>query len=261
MNKTNKKIGIVGWKTGDNSIGVTLAYAKYLSNFGDVIILTPTSTFFDLDLLVLPGGSDLSSHFYGRLPYFGNSNPDLMKEYFYKTNLPMYIEKKVPIFGICLGMQMLNVAFGGSLTQHILGDEHPYYSQNSRDEIVHDLWFTEPFKYMERDKPKKVKKQEFTNGVNSIHHQGVCLADAGEGRFTSVNSDVAPELDVVAYYGQVVEILAHKTLPIAGVQFHPEELFYSQRNQEQTSKFIIENLLLNGSIPRQKPQRVQVAEM
>jgi putative glutamine amidotransferase len=259
MNKKNKKIGIVGWKTGDNSLGVTLAYAKYFDYFGDVIILTPTSTYFDVDLLVLPGGPDLSSHFYGKTPYFGNSNPDMMKEYFFKTNLPMYIEKKIPIFGICLGMQMLNVAFGGSLTQHILGFEHPYLSDN-RSELVHDLTFAPDFQYMKRENVKKSKKDEFHNGVNSLHHQAVCFRREGDRLFAD-NSDLSPEMDVVAYCGEVIEIMTHKNLPIAGVQFHPEELFMSPRQQEQTSKFLIENLLSDGSIPRINSKQIKVAEV
>ena len=49
-----KKIGIVGWKTGDNSFGVTVPYIDWLSNFGTVHILSPQKgSVVDLYLLVI----------------------------------------------------------------------------------------------------------------------------------------------------------------------------------------------------------------
>ena len=57
MNKSYKKIGIVGWSTGESSFGVTKPYLQYLSSFGQVEILTPSKYIReDLDLIVLPGG-------------------------------------------------------------------------------------------------------------------------------------------------------------------------------------------------------------
>ena len=88
----NKLIGIVGWKVGDNSFGATIQYLEYLSMFGDVDILTPSHKIRkDLDLLVLPGGQDMLSSKYGNAPSYFNSNPDVMKEFFFENNLKDYI--------------------------------------------------------------------------------------------------------------------------------------------------------------------------
>jgi len=102
-----KLIGIPGWSLGENSFGVQKAYLEYLSNFGQVEILTPNSNIrTDLDLVVLPGGADTMSYNYNQVPSFQNSMADPYKDYFAKVNLPQYINANIPIFGICLGIDL-----------------------------------------------------------------------------------------------------------------------------------------------------------
>ena len=83
-----KKIGIVGWKTGENSFGVSVPYIHWLSNFGIVHILSPQKGIVeDLDLLVLPGGADIAPQSFGEVPRLHTSNTDVMKQYFFDNNL------------------------------------------------------------------------------------------------------------------------------------------------------------------------------
>lgn len=103
-----KKIGIVGWNTGENSFGITKPYYDYLSQFGQVHILVPQKGIVeDLDLLVLPGGRDLNPLYYDEVPEVFCDNGDVLKEYFFKQNLPQYIASGTPIYGICLGFRYL----------------------------------------------------------------------------------------------------------------------------------------------------------
>ena len=98
---TKKKIGLPFWKTGDNSIGATLAYITFAEQFGEVIpLMTQHTIRTDLDLLILPGGPDISPMMYDEMPGYNTSKPDLQKDYFDKIYLPQYIGAKVPIFGI-----------------------------------------------------------------------------------------------------------------------------------------------------------------
>ena len=79
-----KIIGIVGWNTGDNSFGVTKPYIDWLSNFGIVRILSPQNGIDDsIDLLVLPGGLDITPQSMNQVPGFFTSNTDVMKQYYY----------------------------------------------------------------------------------------------------------------------------------------------------------------------------------
>jgi gamma-glutamyl-gamma-aminobutyrate hydrolase PuuD len=205
-----KKIGIVGWSTGENSFGITKPYFNFFEHFGRIIILGPNDEALDdLDLVVMPGGLDISSSVYNQVPKIYNTNPDLFKEYFFSTTLQKYIDKGTPIFGICLGMQQLCVHFGAEMIQQL--SDHPY-SIKERDELVHELSFEQPFGWLRRKLygTKKVK-------TNSLHRQGV-------------DPDTFPEeLQIVARASDgglnPIEVIKHRELPIWGVQYHPEEIF------------------------------------
>lgn len=217
-----QRIGIVGWKTGENSFGATLPYLNYLGAFGQVEILTPrgTESIPDVDLIIMPGGADVSPNLYGEVPAFTTSNPDVFKEHFLVANLGKIIEAGIPVFGICLGMQQLNVHFGGTLIQHKDMD----YSK-SRDEQIEDLelenvdFFNSKFY---DNLPQKFKnvffplKAKQAAKVNSLHHQ--CVTKKG------LAPDLVPLFTSKKWTN--VEMFAHRDLPIAGVQWHPEEFDY-----------------------------------
>lgn len=224
-----KKIGIVGWKTGDNSFGVTVPYLHYFSKFGVVEIITPNQEVIeDLDLLVLPGGKDLDSTRYGQMPSFHNTDGNPYLEAFDKIMLPKYIAAGIPIFGICRGFQTLNVHFGGSLRQHW----NHGYSAKSRSEIIHELILVTENIPSIKDAAgimKDKKKQNYTIEANSLHHQVVSTRLLAESMVPLLLSDKNDG---------VIEGFKHNQLPIAGVQYHPEELYY-----EPFSDFIISKLL------------------
>ena len=242
-NKLPKKIGVVGWSTGESSFGVTKPYLQYLSTFGQVEILTPSKYIReDIDLVVLPGGQDVSSSIYGEVPGFMNSNPDLYKEYFFLNNLESYIEAGKSIFGICLGMQQLAVYFGSNLTQHLqsLGI-HGYYS-DPREELVHSVHVHIPA----TDNSEDVK---FTQKVNSLHHQGVLLKDLSKP-LIPIAIQKAKNVETGM---SVVEALMHKDLPIAGVQWHPEHIY------DKLTNLLITKLLENEYINSENRQGQSVA--
>lgn len=205
----SKKIGLVGWKLGDNSFGATIPYLEFFSLFGDVHILPPTKELTkDLDLIVLPGGQDTYSHRYNATPSYFNSNPDQFKEFFFDNNLKAYIDLGVPVFGVCLGHQMLQVLFGGTLVQncgHVM-------SEKSRDQLVHELELLSPYKNLRYDLDLGKKFE-----VNSLHHQGIAL------------EELSPVFEPIAICKDdslnIVEVMKHVTLPIASVQYHCEELY------------------------------------
>lgn len=215
-NKKYKKIGIVAWATGDNSFGVTKPYLDFFSKFGIVIMISPqqTDVIEDLDLLVLPGGRDVAPYRYGQAPGFWTGHPDVYLEHFDTQVLHKYISNNVAIFGICRGLQTLNVFFEGTLKQHLYN--HPY-SGSDRKDCVHLLNLNlEPFNNsncfkLTKDLTDKTIFSKFR--VNSLHHQAI--------------DDLGKDFSVVAYtknYNNDVEAIIHNKLPIAAVQYHPEEI-------------------------------------
>lgn len=215
MNTTNKKrIGIVGSISKEGIFGVGTAYMQFISMFGTPVILTPDSPVEKLDLLILRGGSDVSPSLQNSETTYktGNSNPYL--DLFYSSKLKQYIEKGVPIFGICRGLQELNLIFGGTLDEHIY--HHPTNSWTDRDSLKHDVF-----------KPSRINYNKGEFEVNSLHHQAV--------------GDVADDFEVLLMSEEgIVEAFKHNTLPIQAVQWHPEEII------DEWSVDVINELLENA---------------
>ena len=196
-----KRIGIVG-KISGNTFGVSARYMTFAAYFGDVYVLTPDMPILELDLLILPGGADISPSSYKERPGYELSYQDPYLEYFDKEILPHYIDNGTPIFGICRGMQAINVYFGGSLKQDI--PNHPTSSEGMRAELVHKVG----------NAAGKLKTFE----VNSLHHQAIDI----------LGNDIVPTLEEFTEKDEptaVIESITHKHLPIIGVQWHPEEIW------------------------------------
>lgn len=213
-----KKIGIVGWSIDKESFGVSKVYLQYLSTFGQVEIITPGNFLRkDLDLIILPGGDDISSHIYGETPSFMNTDADLFKEFFYLNNLKSYIEAGTPIFGICLGFQQLNIYFNGKITQHLPSNGIADYSI-PREQLVQSV---------DIDIPQLSIKS--TININSLHHQGVLLSDLSNQLQCIAKTNYSDNI--------LVEAFIHQSLPIAAVQWHPEYIY------DETSNRLIKYLL------------------
>lgn len=196
---SKKTIGIVGYRNREGtSFGAGNTYLEYFSQFGNVRIIMPWEEYVEVDLLVLPGGADVNPASYGEVPRYKTNDSDVFKQYFFDHHLKNYVGK-VPIFGICLGLQQLAVFFGSKLTQDI-----PFHEQSPvRWERAH--------KIIEVENPKR--KEDTLPEVNSHHHQCVTIQN--------LSTTLVPTWIADPY---IVEAFKHKELPIAAVQWHPEEL-------------------------------------
>lgn len=159
-----------------------------------------------LDGLILGGGVDIDPALYGSEPWQETDEADRERDAFEMALLEQALARGIPVLGICRGHQLLNVAFGGRLLQHIAGDGH-------RARRVDGRWPSRwhPVRLEAGSRLAAVLgAAEIT--VNSRHHQGV-LADM-----------VAPGLRPVAWSPDgMVEALESSQHPwLVGVQWHPE---------------------------------------
>ena len=163
----------------------------------------------DYDGLILCGGNDIEPMYYGE-EMNGAVSIDHERDAFEMELAKKFIEAGKPVMGICRGHQLLNVYFGGSLYQHIDNvEEHrvegtvakTHKVTATKGSICYDLY-----------------GDEFI--VNSIHHQAVKELGAGL-RVTMISED-----------GKTVEAFEHESLPIFGVQWHPERMCFSQRRED-----------------------------
>lgn len=243
-------IGIPAWSLGENSFGVQKAYLEYLSNFGQVEILTPNNKIrYDLDLVVLPGGADTMSHTYNEAPGFSNSMADPYKDYFAKVNLPQYIEAKIPVFGICLGMQQIAVHFGVPLIQDISSDHG--YSDDKGSLVSTCKVNLEQISKMYEETYNTNHTFKSIYKVNSYHHQGISLDQLNKNP-NLIPLLVGKNLEYTHRNGNhhIVEAFMHSELNIIGVQYHPERMSYDPFSDLMIQYLLSKSLALKAELAK-----------
>lgn len=186
-----------------------------------------------LDAVILTGGVDVDPALYGakRSPKCGPSNAE--RDAFDRSVLDYAVAHRLPILGVCRGVQMINVYFGGTLWQD-LPSEFPGVGrhQGKIGERVHEVAF-EP--------TSRLARQLGTTNVrlNSQHHQAV--------------KDVAPGFRVAARAPDgVIEAIESENLPIVGVQGHPEGLVWKEKDPTLLRLFrdLWGDLIQNGKVTK-----------
>ncbi|MBM4175854.1 MAG: gamma-glutamyl-gamma-aminobutyrate hydrolase family protein [Ignavibacteria bacterium] len=176
--------------------------------------------------LLLPGGGDVHPNFYGHDNSHGLSKKiDEKRDAFESELFKHAIESKMPVLGICRGMQIVNVFLGGTLSQDI--PNHRSKDNNSSSDLVHNI-------NVEKKSLLFKLTNNKTGNVNSSHHQAVDKV-ASDLRITSTSSD------------GIIESLEWKDdsnkSPILLVQWHPERMI--DREQNYFSKNILEWFINN----------------
>lgn len=177
--------------------------------------------------LILCGGGDLNPHWYGaQAEYSDQIDPAREQSDFYLIS--QFVAQHKPILGICRGMQVLNVAFGGTLRQDLGSKNRKHQGQGSGDRY-HEV-VTKEFSLMRRLYGRRTI-------VNSYHHQAV--ERVGEDfQITMESEDSVPEA------------LEHDTLPIFAVQWHPERIVAHERNADGAAIFRVfaEQIQKSGTV-------------
>lgn len=180
------------------------AYTRALAQAGGLPVLlceeAPETAVQLFDGLVLSGGGDIDPSLFGESILNDTVNIDAVRDAFEVPLIRAFCDAGKPVLGICRGMQVVNVALGGTLYQDLpeqLGFVHfdlklRHYVTTTHGSVMHRL-FGEHFR------------------VNSTHHQAV--------------RDLAPGLRMSAKSPEgIIEAFEHDTLPVLGTQFHPERM-------------------------------------
>ena len=168
-----------------------------------------------VDALLLTGGGDVEPRLYGEARHPKTDEGEPGRDQLEIDLVRACVAGDRPLLGICRGLQVMNVALGGSLIQDIpdqLGGVERHQIQTPKDAVAHQIVVTPGTRLSEvlsRDRPAE------TCAVNSRHHQAV--------------RTVAPSLAVSATAPDgVIEGIERPGAPFCvGVQWHPENFWRS----------------------------------
>jgi putative glutamine amidotransferase len=202
---------------GRPAFGLNEPYVQSVINAGGIPVLIPMDLPNDdldvlldgLDGILFTGGYDVDPHLYGSKPQPKDEGVDIGRDRLEIHLTSRLIVSSKPFLGICRGCQLINVAMGGSLYQHLPEQlpgaiQHDNHDQ-PRDYLAHSVTIDRGSTLA------KVLASEQTL-VNSLHHQGVRQLASGL-QATAISPDGLVE---------AFELPGH---PFAlAVQWHPEEL-------------------------------------
>ena len=164
--------------------------------------------------LLLTGGGDVRPDLYGAAPHATFDPAEPGRDEYEIALVRLALEKDLPVFAICRGVQLLNVARGGTLIQHIpdeVGTTVNHRVPTPPHSIAHEVWI-ESRSLLERLMGERFEAGEACP-VNSRHHQAP--KDLGEGLIASAT---APD--------GVIEAIEDPSRRFClGVQWHPENFW------------------------------------
>jgi putative glutamine amidotransferase len=161
-----------------------------------------------LDGLLLQGGADMSPKSYGETPMNPAWSGDELRDQYEIELFHEFVTQGKPVFGICRGHQVINVALGGSLYQDIAtqcpgGGTH-------RDEASYDKCYHE-MRIMPGSWLSRIYPGLNVTRINTIHHQAV--RQLGEGLVVEAMSEPDGIVEALRWEGHSF---------VVGVQWHPE---------------------------------------
>jgi gamma-glutamyl-gamma-aminobutyrate hydrolase PuuD len=170
-----------------------------------------------LDGLILAGGADLDPAGYHQQPHEQTKGVQTYRDEFEFPLLSAAVEANLPVLAVCRGMQLLNVALGGTLHQHL-----PEANGNEEHRPMPGTWGGCTVKLAPESRLAAIFGD--TTTVRCHHHQAIDLPApplSVVGRATDGTTEAVEWRRRAPVWGSV------KTLPgkdfVLGVQWHPEE--------------------------------------
>jgi len=165
----------------------------------------------EFDGLCLTGGGDIDPARYGEVN-IKSEDIDPARDAIELALLERALERDIPVLGVCRGLQLINVRFGGSLEQHHLGHSPKYPPAGAP--VADDPAGAEAVRHVVTAEPGSKLAAACGDEpfiVNSSHHQVV------------TSDRLAADLVATAHVGELIEALeapAHRW--VVAVQWHPE---------------------------------------
>lgn len=193
------------WVMAGGAMPVMIPPTTGVTARGDI---TPAHYAQWLDGLVLHGGADLWPGSYGEQPIDPRWQGDRVRDVYEIDLVKAFVAQGKPVFGICRGMQLINVAYGGTLIQDI-GTQRPQ-SLVHRDAQAYDKNF-HTLELVPDSRLAHLLAASDSQKINSVHHQ--CVKDLAPGFVVEARCPDDGTIEAIRRSGDEW---------IAAVQWHPE---------------------------------------
>lgn len=177
----------------------------------------------EYDGILFAGGEDVDPTLYDESVIHPTVRVDRARDVFEMKLLDRALDRRLPILGICRGIQVINVKYGGSLYQDVKAEREitaDHKQAGKRSETTHRITVSEPESILARAVQGSCR-------VNSLHHQAIKRVGRG--------------LKVTAYSedGLVEAVEAAVPYPfLVAVQWHPEEIADLPEQRQILEKFL-----------------------
>jgi putative glutamine amidotransferase len=234
------RIGITSSPTEHNGLlleSVTVAYVDAVVRAGGMPVILPVlkpkqaaAALDGLDGLLLSGGGDIDPALYGATPIEEIYGVDRRRDAYELSLVKAALKRNIPILGVCRGHQMLNVALGGKLIQHLPHLTDVNHQERERfGELIHEV-------RVDPDSLVATVLRSDRLGVNTLHHQAV--AEAGRGlRVVALSDD------------GLIEAVEHQDRRVIGIQWHPE-LLQHRKDQRRLVRWLVDEAELRANLAR-----------
>lgn len=220
-----KKVVAVCGSPGHWLSGESQPYVEALRAAGiEAVTVAPGDTVpQDASGLVLMGGCDVNPTLYRESPHPQTQTPDDARDRMECDLIADAIGRDLPVLAICRGAQILNVALGGTLLQHLDSERHTQQPEN-KGQPAH------PVDVRPGTLLSEIARSNILD-VNSRHHQAI--ASLGDGLIVSARDPADGTIEAIELPGKRF---------LLGVQWHPENMSSSDLKQAGIFKAFAEAL-------------------
>lgn len=176
-----------------------------------------------LDGVVMHGGADVWPGSYGETPLHPAWQGDRIRDSYEIALLRAFVDAGKPVFGICRGMQLINVAYGGTLYQDIptqCGSMRLHRDAALYDRLFHTLT------PVPGSRLAQLLVDARSTVINSVHHQ--CVKRLADGFIAEAHCTEDGSIEAIRHTGNAW---------IAAVQWHPE----LHRVEEQDAGHVLDD--------------------
>lgn len=175
---------------------------------------------------LLPGGGDFTPLLFDEAPVSGVGETNLSVDLFQIHFAEEILKRKLPVIGICRGMQVLNAACGGTIYQDLSQQPGESFLHMQTSQSRGDMWHQIFIK--EGTRLHQIAGDSIY--TNSFHHQGIHLL--GEGVMSCAHTSDG-----------TIEAIEISNQPFAlGVQWHPETMFFGSPCMRELFSIFVDSL-------------------